>query len=345
MPSFFPWIKTIFIGILLALTPLLLLKDKTAGTIFCTRWLQTVFRRPPTSAQSQHASSLGQINLLSANNTMTRTPVYFLSHGGPNIMEETQHPAYAKLQEIGLEITQKVKPKAVVVFSAHWEGDRDTIEVNTATEMPLIYDFYGFPPHYYEFKFPNKGSPELAEKLLEKLQNAGIKAEGVRRGLDHGVWASFMCAFDPKTNPLNVPIVQASIFGKDDADMHYNLGKAVSSLRDEGIQIIVSGMAVHNLRDMFRAYGQPGALEYTYSFDAALKEAVEEAPENRQKAMAELLKRKDARKAHPTFDHLLPIYIGAGAAYEEKGKQLWTLPEGSMSWAQYRFGEVGALRD
>ncbi|KXT17158.1 hypothetical protein AC579_353 [Pseudocercospora musae] len=342
MPSFFPWIKTIFIGILLALTPLLLLKDKTAGTICCTRWLESVFRRLLTSAQSQHASLLSQLNSLSSNDRMTRTPVYFLSHGGPNIMEETQHPAYAKLQEIGLEITQKVKPKAVVVFSAHWEGDRDTIEVNTATEMPLIYDFYGFPAHYYEFKFPNKGSPELAETLLEKLHNAGIKAEGVRRGLDHGVWASFMCAFDPERNPLTVPIVQASIFGEDDADMHYNLGKAVSSLRDEGIQIIVSGMAVHNLRDMFRAYGQPGALEYTYSFDAALKDAVEEAPEKRQKAMAELLKRKDARKAHPTFDHLLPIYIGAGAAYEEKGKQLWTLPEGSMSWAQYRFGEVGA---
>lgn len=170
--------------------------------------------------------------------------------------------------------------------------------------MPLIYDFYGFPSHYYEFKFPNQGSPELAESVLQKLKKAGIKAEGVRRGLDHGVWASFMCAFDPKKNPLNVPIVQASIFGEDNADMHYNLGKAVSSLRDEGIQIIVSGMAVHNLRDMFRTYGQPGALDYTVSFDAALKEAVEQSPESRQKAMAELLTRKDARKAHPSFDHL-----------------------------------------
>ena len=74
-----------------------------------------------------------------------RTPVYFLSHGGPNIMEETNHKAYAKLQEIGREITQQVKPKAVVVFSGHWEGYKDTIEVNTAENMGLIYDFYGFP--------------------------------------------------------------------------------------------------------------------------------------------------------------------------------------------------------
>lgn len=63
-------------------------------------------------------------------------------------------------------------------------------------------------------------------------------------------------------------------------------------------------------------------------------------PDVRQQAMAELLKRKDARQAHPSFEHLLPIHIGAGAAGEDLGKRLWTLEEGSMSWAQYRFGEV-----
>lgn len=151
-----------------------------------------------------------------------------------------------------------------------------------------------------------------------------------------------MCAFSPEKNPLNVPIVQVSLFDTEDPDKHYALGKAVSSLRDEGVQIIVSGMAVHNLRDLFRSFGQPGPLDYTVSFDEALRDAVEQPPENRQKAMSELLKRKDARKAHPSFEHLLPIHIGAGAAHEEKGERLWTMPEGSMSWAQYRFGDVAA---
>lgn len=64
-------------------------------------------------------------------------------------MEDTKHKAYAKLQEIGREITQQVQPKAVVVFSAHWEGYRDTIEVNTAENMGLIYDFYGFPVSFF----------------------------------------------------------------------------------------------------------------------------------------------------------------------------------------------------
>lgn len=83
MPSHFPYIKIIFIGLLLALTPLILLGDKTAVTIFYRRWLQSVLRRPPpTSAQSRHTSSSSQKALFSSNNTMTRTPVYFLSHGG-----------------------------------------------------------------------------------------------------------------------------------------------------------------------------------------------------------------------------------------------------------------------
>ncbi|CZT16839.1 related to aromatic ring-opening dioxygenase LigB subunit, putative [Ramularia collo-cygni] len=272
----------------------------------------------------------------------TRTPVYFLSHGGPNIMEDTKHPAYAKLQEIGHEITGKVKPKAIVVFSGHWQGFQDTIEVNTMESSPLIYDFYGFPAHYYEYKYPNKGSPELAEKILGMLQTAGIKAEGVRRGLDHGVWASFMCLFDPKTNPLDIPIVQVSLFDYFKADLHFKLGKAIASLREEGVQIIVSGMAVHNLRDMGRMWGQPGALDYTLSFDEALREAVEQDPSSREEAMTQLLSRPDFKKAHPSADHLMPIYVGAGAASDEKATRIFTLPEGSMSWAQFRFGEVGA---
>ncbi|KAI4839199.1 aromatic ring-opening dioxygenase LigB subunit [Aureobasidium sp. EXF-8845] len=272
---------------------------------------------------------------------MSRTPVYFLSHGGPNIMEDYDHPAYAKLQEIGKEITQEVKPKAVVVFSAHWQASRNSIEVNTAELTQLIYDYYGFPAHYYKVKYPNIGSKEISSRVLDALRTAGINAKGVSRGLDHGVFAPFTVAFNPESNPLNVPLVQVSLFDSDDADQHYRLGEAMQGLREEGIVVIVSGMAVHNLRDMWQAMQRPAPMPYSVSFDAALKEAVEQKPENRQKAMADLLRRSDARQAHPSFEHLLPIHIGAGAAGSDGGKQLWTLPQGSMSWAQFRFGEVG----
>ncbi|KAH0338239.1 aromatic ring-opening dioxygenase LigB subunit, partial [Aureobasidium melanogenum] len=301
------------------------------------RWARTITRGAPTPLLN-NTSTVATSKLHSySKSMMPRTPVYFLSHGGPNIMEDYSHPAYSKLQEIGKEITQKVKPKAVVVFSAHWQASPNTIEVNTAELTDLIYDYYGFPDHYYKVKYPNIGSKDIASRVLTALKTANIDANGVSRGLDHGVFAPFTVAFDPKTNPLNVPLVQVSLFDSDDADQHYRLGEAIQGLREEGILVIVSGMAVHNLRDMWKAMQQPAPMPYSITFDAALKEA----PENRQKAMADLLRRSDARRAHPSFEHLLPIHIGAGAAGGDNGKQLWTLPQGSMSWAQFRFGEVG----
>ncbi|EEH22102.2 hypothetical protein PABG_04313 [Paracoccidioides brasiliensis Pb03] len=271
-----------------------------------------------------------------------RTPVYFWSHGGPDIMYQQDQPAYRKLQEIGREITGKVKPRAVVVFSAHWQSSRDTIHVNNAEMTELIYDFYGFPSHYYKEKYPNVGSSEIAQKVIDAIKGAGMKAEGVKRGLDHGVWASFKCAFDPEENPLNVPVVQVSLFKSEDPIQHYQLGQAVAKLREENIQIIASGMAVHNLRDLQFMFGDPTPMPYTTSFDEALKDAVIAPPAQREQALADLLKRGDARQAHPMFDHLLPIHVSAGAAGDDVGKRLWTLKEGSMSWAQFKFGEVAA---
>jgi hypothetical protein len=133
-----------------------------------------------------------------------------------------------------------------------------------------------FPAHYYKVKYPNIGSKEISSKVLDALKTAGISAKGVSRGLDHGVFAPFTVAFNPESNPLNVPLVQVSLFDSDDADQHYRLGEAMQGLREEGIVVIVSGMAVHSLRDMWQAMQRPAPMPYSVSFDAALKEAVEQ---------------------------------------------------------------------
>jgi 4,5-DOPA dioxygenase extradiol len=103
---------------------------------------------------------------------MPRTPVYFLSHGGPNIMEDYDHPAYSKLQEIGKEITQKVRPKAVVVFSAHWQAGRNSIEVNVAENTSLIYDFGG---HVYSVLMHHLPFKQHANCVLAGSQNTTTK--------------------------------------------------------------------------------------------------------------------------------------------------------------------------
>ena len=188
-------------------------------------------------------------------------------------------------------------------------------------------------------KYPHRGSPAIANRVLQLLGNAGIKSKAVSRGLDHGVWAGFKVLFDPESNALSVPIVQVSLFASEDPKQHQALGRALAPLREEGVLIVTSGMAVHNLRDA-RSIGAGQVLQYTKTFDEALKGAVESAVQEREDAMKALLKRADARKAHPGFDHLLPIYVGAGAAGDNEGKRLWTWLDGSVSWAQYKFGEV-----
>lgn len=130
------------------------------------------------------------------------------------------------------------------------------------------------------------------------------------------------------------------MFDSEDPVQHYRLGQAIGSLRAQNILIIVSGMAVHNLRDIQKTLRDPTPLSYTVSFDEALRAAVTSGASARERAMSQLLERSDARQAHPTLDHLLPIFVGAGAAGEDLGERLWTLAEGSMSWAQYRFGPV-----
>ncbi|KAF5705433.1 aromatic ring-opening dioxygenase subunit [Fusarium mundagurra] len=256
-------------------------------------------------------------------NVAKKAPVYFFSHGGPDVQYNTKHPVYPVLQQIGKEITQKVKPKAVVVFSAHWMGEERAIHVNNAVDTPLIYDFYGFPDHFYKAQYPNKGSPELASKIMVMLSEAGIQSYGMERGLDHGVFSGFHVAFNPETNPLNVPLVQVSLFKNEDPHAHYALGRAVSALREEGIVIIGAGMSVHNLRDMHHMFeGNTEPLPYVVSFDNALKEAVEADPSIREEKMAAV------------------FFIAAGAASEDWGKQIWTLHEGSFGWSQFRFGDV-----
>jgi aromatic ring-opening dioxygenase catalytic subunit (LigB family) len=163
---------------------------------------------------------------------------------------------------------------------------------------------------------------------------------GLKRGLDHGVFSGFNVAFPPATNPLTCPLVQVSLYHNEDPLAHYRLGEAVAALRDENIVIIGTGMTVHNLRDMRTAFGRAQPLPYAVSFDNALKEAVEAEPGVRRERMAEVTKRPDARQAHPWMDHLMPVYVAAGAAGEDRGVQTWTMHEACFAWGQYRFGEV-----
>ena len=185
--------------------------------LFASLFVPRLYRIAQSKTRIQQSAIPATTNM-SSTSAPSRMPVYFLGIGGPNFMENKSHPAFKKLGETGREITTKVKPKAVVVFSAHWQHGPSTVAINVAEKGELIYDFYGFPAHYYEYKFPHRGSREVAEKVIEKLSTAGVGVDRVERGLDHGVWVGFLAGTDSITlrallqhNLTDTSIAQRSI--------------------------------------------------------------------------------------------------------------------------------------
>ncbi|KAI7895066.1 Extradiol ring-cleavage dioxygenase, class III enzyme, subunit B [Mucor mucedo] len=147
----------------------------------------------------------------------TKTPVFFVSHGGPNLLENQAKPGDF-YSWFGQYLKNELKPKAIVIISAHWQGEGpDGIFVDVSEKPKLIYDFYNFPKHYYEEKWDHQGSPA-----------SGLKASGQKYGNDHGVWVPLKRAM--RSNP-HIPIVEVSTFSHEDMDMHVKLGEALAPLR------------------------------------------------------------------------------------------------------------------
>src|SRR6202044_768169 len=71
----------------------------------------------------------------------------------------------------GVDASLPERPRALLVVSAHWEAPVPTVTSSAAP--PLLYDYYGFPPHTYELAWPAPGAPELATRVRQLLSDAG----------------------------------------------------------------------------------------------------------------------------------------------------------------------------
>jgi aromatic ring-opening dioxygenase catalytic subunit (LigB family) len=208
----------------------------------------------------------------------------------------------------GLDASLGIRPKTVLVISGHWETERPT--VNTGVRPPLLFDYYGFPPHTYQLTYPAPGSPEVAARVRELLAAAGIpSAEDSQRGLDHGVFVPFKLIYPD----ADVPVVQMSLHASLDPTIHLQIGRALQPLRDEGVLIVGSGMSYHNLRDLFSS--DPRAMTAAEQFDVWLNDAVTDAnPAARETKLSSWMSAPGARAAHPRPEHLIPLMVAAGAA-------------------------------
>lgn len=241
---------------------------------------------------------------------MNRWPVLFVSHGAPTLAIE-QGPAREFLANLGAALG---RPKAILVVSAHWETAQP--EVTAAQKPETIHDFYGFPKELYSLRYPAPGAPQLAGRVEALLRSAGLPAEVVpERGLDHGAWVPLMLAFPQ----ADIPVTQLSLQTRLGTAHHFKLGEILRPLRDEGVLILASGSATHNLREFGRhAYDAPPP-QWVADFNEWLAAAVEAG--RTQELLDYRKKAPHAVRNHPTEEHLFPLFVALGAATPDTQSQ------------------------
>jgi 4,5-DOPA dioxygenase extradiol len=109
----------------------------------------------------------------------------------------------------------------------------------------------------------------------------------------------------------DVPVVQLSINETEPASFHYEHGKKLAPLRDEGILIVGSGNIVHNLHTYAWGRHDVGPFDWAARFDAKARELIL-AGDHRPLVEYESLGR-DALLSAPTPDHYLPLLYILGA--------------------------------
>ena len=263
-------------------------------------------------------------------------PTYFISHGGGPWpwLDGGFRRQFDKLEGSLGDITREVgvKPRAVLMISGHWEEPNATVQ---SGERPgMVYDYSGFPPHTYSIKYAAPGSPEVARRVKELLEAAGIPAAlDPDRGYDHGTFAPLQAMYPE----ADVPVVQLSLKHGYDPAEHLAIGRALRPLRDEGVLIVGSGLSFHNLRMWGAAARAPSR-----AFDAWLDETLRAPAGDRTRRLERWEDAPAARLAHPEEDHFVPLMVALGAAEDEPATRVYHEDDfmGGVTASSYRFGET-----
>jgi aromatic ring-opening dioxygenase catalytic subunit (LigB family) len=265
-----------------------------------------------------------------------RLPTVYIPHGGGPcfFMDWTMGPAdtWEKMKHWLMQLGDVIKPEpeAIIVISAHWEAQPVAIINNS--QPPLIYDYYGFPEHTYQLKYPAPGLPSLAEKIQALFSATGINSTmDSKRGNDHGVFIPLLIIYPD----AHIPIVQISLNVSLDPAAHILMGRALEPLRSEGVLIIGSGMSYHNMNKLMRR--DKKNLE-SDRFDAWLTETCLLTSAEREKQLCQWSKAPAARDAHPREEHLLPLMVVAGAAGADRGVKTYTDRVMGATVSAYQFG-------
>jgi 4,5-DOPA dioxygenase extradiol len=221
-------------------------------------------------------------------------PAIFFGHGNP--MNALASNAYTEgWRLIGKQVE---RPRAILSVSAHWYLPGTGVTVSTAPRT--IHDFGGFPPELYQVQYPAPGDPDLAHRVKDLLAPLDVALDE-SWGLDHGTWSVLRHVYPA----ADVPIVQLSIDETKPAASHFEIGRSLAPLRQEGVLIIGSGNLVHNLH----AYGWGRRSRDPYDWAVRFESTARNlmlAGEFSSLVSYETLG-PDALLSIPTPDHYLPL--------------------------------------
>lgn len=232
-----------------------------------------------------------------------KSPACFISHGAPSFAIEPDALS-AYLHKLGKSLPNV---KAVLIVSPHWQTRQ--LEVMSTLKPETVHDFFGFPAALYDLQYPAQGDPVLARSVTDLLNQQGFTAiENTSQGYDHGAWVPLLYLFPNHT----IPVIQVSLPIHFNPQLAFNLGKALTSLRDEGVMIIGSGGLTHNLYELQSKEAKPEA--YIEEFTDWVDEKIQ------SKDFDKLLEYRNlaphSKRAHPTEEHLLPLFVALGASRE-----------------------------
>jgi 4,5-DOPA dioxygenase extradiol len=227
-------------------------------------------------------------------------PAIFFGHGNP--MNALSDNAYTRAWRLIGE--RMPTPKAILSISAHWFVPETGVTVATAPRT--IHDFGGFPPELYRVQYPAPGDPDLARRVQALLAPLPVKLDE-RWGLDHGTWSVLKHVYPD----AGIPVVQLSIDERQPTSFHFEVGRKLAPLREEGVLILGSGNLVHNLRAYAWGRSMPDPYDWAVRFE---QEARQMMLAGEYKPLLDYEKLgPDAMLAIPTPDHYLPLLYVLGA--------------------------------
>ncbi len=237
---------------------------------------------------------------------MSTLPSLYISHGSPMTALQPGQVG-VRLAELAATLP---RPRAIVMASAHWLARGPT--VSAAAHPETIHDFGGFPEALYQLRYPAPGAPELAQDVAARLAAAGLApAIDPQRGLDHGAWVPLRFLYPQ----ADIPVLQLSIQPSLGPAHQLALGRALAPLREDGVLLVGSGSITHNLHD-WRNYPQGREAPYVRPFIEWVEQrlAADDVP-----ALLDYRRQAPfAAQAHPTDEHLLPLYFAMGAAGSDR---------------------------